>query len=95
MAAIEAHVRDLDTRLIAGAHDLGATVVTPDDPALRGPLVCIASSDVGALVAELAAEHVTVSSRDGNLRVAAHLYNTEEDVDRLLAALAARPHLLA
>ena len=95
VATIEAHVRDLNTRLIAGASELGATVVTPDDPERRGPLVCIASSDVGTLVRELADERVTVSSRDGNLRVAAHLYNVEDDVDRLLAVLAARRHLLA
>jgi selenocysteine lyase/cysteine desulfurase len=36
-----------------------------------------------------------VSSRDRNLRVAAHLYNTAEDVDRLLAGLADRRELLA
>ncbi len=93
--AIEAHVRSLNTRLIDGATELGATVVTPSDPALRGPLVCIASTDVGRLVGELAADGIVVSSRDRNLRVAAHLYNTVEDVDRLLAGLAERRELLA
>lgn len=93
--AIEAHVRDLNTRLIDGVEELGGTVVTPRDPARRGPLVCIASTDVDALVRELAGEGIVVSSRDGNLRVAAHLYNVTDDVDRLLAALATRRHLLA
>ena len=36
-----------------------------------------------------------LGERDRNLRVAAHLYNTDEDVDRLLAGLAARRELLA
>lgn len=92
---IEAHVRDLNTRLMEGVEELGGTVVTPREPDRRGPLVCVASSDVETLVGELAGEHVVVSARDRNLRVAAHLYNTADDVDRLLAALAARRHLLA
>jgi selenocysteine lyase/cysteine desulfurase len=95
VAAIEAHVRGLNTRLIDGLEVLGTTVVTPREPARRGPLVCVRSTDVHALVAELAAEGIVVSSRDDNLRVAAHLYNTDEDVDRLLTALAERRHLLA
>ena len=86
--AIEAHVSALATRLIDGLAELGATVVTPRDPARRGPLVCVRSTDVDALVAELAAERVVTSMRDDNLRIALHLYNVEEDVDRVLAALA-------
>lgn len=92
--AIEAHVRGLNTRLIAGLEELGATVVTPSDPARRGPLVCVRSTDVAELVRILAANKVVVSSRDGNLRIAAHLYNTDDDIDRLLDVLAAQRHLL-
>ncbi len=88
--AIEAHVSSLATRLIEGLGELGATVVTPSDPARRGPLVCVRSTDVDALVGELGNERIVTSSRDDNLRVALHLYNVEEDVDRILAALARR-----
>jgi selenocysteine lyase/cysteine desulfurase len=69
--------------------------VTPSDLAGRGPLVCVRSSDVERLVGELASERIVVSSRDENLRIAAHLYNVEEDVDRVVEALRARRHLLA
>lgn len=93
--AIEAHVRGLADRLLDGLEELGASVPTPRDPARRGPLVCVRSTDVDALVAELAAEQLVVSSRDDKLRIALHLYNVDEDVDRLLAALAARRRLLA
>jgi selenocysteine lyase/cysteine desulfurase len=92
--AIEAHVRGLNTRLIEGLEELGASVATPRDPAGRGPLVCVRSTDPSALVGELATERIVVSHRDENLRVAAHLYSTEEDVDRLLQALETRRHLL-
>ena len=93
--AIEAHVHALGERLIAGLEELGATVVTPRDAAQRGPLVCVRSSDIGALVGALAAERIIVSSREDKLRIALHLDNVEEDVDTLLAALARHRSLLA
>jgi selenocysteine lyase/cysteine desulfurase len=93
--AIERHVSDLNGRLIDGLEELGASVVTPRDPHHRGPLVCVGATDAHALVDELAGDRVIVSARDANIRVAAHLYTTDEDVERLLAALAKRRHLLA
>jgi selenocysteine lyase/cysteine desulfurase len=92
--AIEAHVTALNTRLIDGLGEIGADVVTPADPARRGPLVCVRSTDAPGLVASLAEDNITCSLRDSNLRVAAHLYNTDEDIDTLLAALSRRRHLL-
>jgi selenocysteine lyase/cysteine desulfurase len=93
--AIEAHVEALGTRLIDGLEELGATVVTPRDAAQRGPLVCVRSTDVAALVATLAAERIVVSSREDKLRIALHLYNVEADVDTLLDALTRNRSLLA
>jgi selenocysteine lyase/cysteine desulfurase len=93
--AVEAHVSALNTRLIAGLEELGAAVVTPADPARRGPLVCARSTDAPALVASLAGESIVCSLRDSNLRVAAHFYNTDDDIDTLLEALGRRRHLLA
>jgi selenocysteine lyase/cysteine desulfurase len=88
---IATHVRGLVERLAAGLRELGASVAAP--PA--GPLVCVRSTDAPALVAALAAEDIVTSERDSNLRVSLHLYNTEEDVDAVLAALARRRELLA
>jgi selenocysteine lyase/cysteine desulfurase len=93
--AIESHVEALGTRLIDGLEELGATVVTPRDAARRGPLVCVRSTDVAALVATLAAERIVVSSREDKLRIALHLYNVEADVDTLLDALTRNRSLLA
>ena len=93
--AIEAHVRGLNTRLIDGLDELGATVVTP--PTRRGadrssacarpmrPRSSPRSPRSGS----------SCSLRDENLRVAAHLYNTDEDIDVLLEALSRRRSLLA
>jgi selenocysteine lyase/cysteine desulfurase len=95
VAAIETHVGGLVGRLLDGLDDLGATVVTPREPARRGPLVCVRSTDVDALVSTLAGEAIVVSSREDKARIALHLYNVAEDVDRLLDALARHRALLA
>ncbi|HEX2044000.1 MAG TPA: aminotransferase class V-fold PLP-dependent enzyme [Gaiellaceae bacterium] len=91
----ERHVRGLTTQLVEGVRDLGGRVATPLAPDRRGPLVAIASSDEHALVAALAAEGIVTSSRDGNLRVSPHAYNSSDDVEAVLAALARHPRLLA
>jgi len=91
---VESHVGGLVGRLLDGLDALGATVVTPRELARRGPLVCVRSTDVDALVASLAAERIIVSSREDKLRVALHLYNLDEDVDTLLDALARHRRLL-
>jgi selenocysteine lyase/cysteine desulfurase len=93
--AIEEHVAGLTTRLIEGLDELGATVPTPRDPAQRGPLVTVTSTDVNALVAALEAEKIICSERDSNLRIALHLYNVDEDVDRVLEVLHRHRELLA
>jgi selenocysteine lyase/cysteine desulfurase len=93
--AIEAHVRRLADRLLAGLDELGATVSTPRGEGEYGPLVCVASTDPQALVRELQGEKIVTSERDSNLRVSLHLYNVDDDVDRILEALAARRRLLA
>jgi selenocysteine lyase/cysteine desulfurase len=93
--AIEEHVNSLVDRLISGLDELGATVVTPRERSRRGPLICVASTDPNALVAALAAERIVTSTRDLNLRISLHLYNVEEDIDRILEALAANRGLLA
>ena len=93
--AIESHVRGLNRRLLAGLEELGARVVTPHAEEQRGALICVASSDVEALVRELATDRIVTSSRDSSLRISPHLYNVEEDVDRVLEALQRHRYLLA
>jgi selenocysteine lyase/cysteine desulfurase len=95
VAATARHVQVLNDRLIAGADELGARVVTPRDPARRGPMVAIATTDEHAMVDALAAEGIITSSRDGNLRVASHFYNNTADIDAVLAAVARHRELLA
>ena len=95
IAETEAHVRELNAILHDGLEELGARAVTPRAPEQSGALVCVQSNDVNALVAALAGEGIVTSSRDDNLRISAHCYNTAEDVHALLGVLAANRQLLA
>jgi selenocysteine lyase/cysteine desulfurase len=90
----EAHVRELNGLLLTGLDELGAQVVTPRAPEQRGALVCVASTDVDRLVGVLADGGVVTSSRDDNLRISAHCYNTAEDVSTVLDLLAQNRSLL-
>ncbi|MHB1834250.1 MAG: aminotransferase class V-fold PLP-dependent enzyme [Solirubrobacteraceae bacterium] len=73
--------------LIARLDAAGFVAATPRDAARRGPQVAIRALDVGHVVEELARRDVIVTSRDGNVRVAFHYYNTPADIDTLIAAL--------
>jgi selenocysteine lyase/cysteine desulfurase len=78
--AIGVHDRALAARFRAGAARLGHRPV-PGDSAI------VAVPGLGGAAEALKEAGVEVSVRAGNLRAAFHLYNTAEDVDRLLAAL--------
>lgn len=95
IAETREHVNHLNEQLIAGVDDLGGRVVTPRDPERRGPLIAIHSTDEHALVAALERDGVITSSRDGNLRVSPHCYNSMDDVRVLLEALQRHRGLLA
>ena len=95
IAETERHVRELNGLLRGGLEELGARVVTPAEPERSGALLCVRSSDVDALVAALDAAGIVTSSRDDNLRISAHAYNTDGDVEAVLAVLAANRAFLA
>jgi selenocysteine lyase/cysteine desulfurase len=92
--AIEAHVQGLAGRFIDGASRRGLALLTPQEPALRGPLVMVGSTDAPRLVDALARDGILCSTRDGALRVSLHYYNTVADVDAVLAALDRHPELV-
>jgi selenocysteine lyase/cysteine desulfurase len=87
IAETESHVRGLTTLMLEGLDELGAKVVTPRAWNDRGALTCVASTDAEGLVAALAERRIVTSSRDGNLRISPHCYNTAEDIEAVVAAL--------
>jgi selenocysteine lyase/cysteine desulfurase len=90
----QAHVRGLHELLLDGLDGLGVEVVTPRAADQRGALLCVASTDAEQLVAALARRGIVTSSRDGNLRISPHCYNTAEDIGAVLEALDEHSELL-
>src|SRR5262249_19353518 len=95
IAVTQKHVRRLAELLIEGVDELGGTVVTPRNANERGALVCVMSTDAERLVQELGSEGIVTSSRDGNLRISPHAYNTPEDIKAVLWELGRHRGLLA
>jgi selenocysteine lyase/cysteine desulfurase len=94
LETIQGHVQTLAGRFIDGARQQGLDLLTPEEPAARGPLVMVRSTDAPKLVETLAGEGLLCSTRDGALRISLHYYNTAADVDAVLEALTRHPELL-
>ncbi len=94
LPAIAAQNRALTDAIKSNAMRRGFRLATPVDPARHGPLIAIRSHRVDLLVKRLEQQGIITSSRDGNLRVSPHFYNTCEDVERLFAALDTQRDLL-
>jgi selenocysteine lyase/cysteine desulfurase len=93
-ATIGRHVDALVTRYRAAVEDAGFSVRTPADPARRGPLVVVQSTDGPALVSRLAEHGIVASCRGNGLRVSFHAYNNDDDVAAVVRALAEEAELL-
>lgn len=90
-ANIESHVRSLTDQLIAGLDALHLEVVTPRAPERRSGIITFSAGSAQKNVAwmnRLLEKKILVSvrytSNVGGIRVSCHLYNTPEDIDRLL-----------
>jgi cysteine desulfurase/selenocysteine lyase len=91
--AIERHANALAHRLADGLAALGLTVHGQGTPMI-GSIVCVGQlggghdstgdAEMTALHEHLVANHVKLSIRRGTLRFSFHLYNTAEEVDRVL-----------
>ena len=87
---LEAHSRSLTDRLATEAAALGLAAPHPTfrSSHLMG-LRLPEGADPRSLVTELASRSVYVSVRGNSVRVSAHMWNTQDDVDRLVDGLAA------
>jgi cysteine desulfurase / selenocysteine lyase len=87
---IEDHVQMLGTHLIEGLLQLGAQILTPLDARQRGGIITarFAGHDGAALTATLDRQDVVVLPRLGGIRFSPHLFNSVEDIDRAVAAVA-------
>ncbi len=91
-ALVQAHARALCDRILATLPP-GFQAASPLDEAARSHILCLrAESPQGTQEAfeRLRADKVAAALRGDRIRVSPHLYSTEGDVDRLVAALAGR-----
>jgi len=93
---IRRHILGLTDQLISGLDTLGIQVVTPRDPANRSGIVTFSvgtAEDNVRLMNELLPKKILISvrytSNIGGLRVSCHFYNSEADIEKLLAEVKA------
>jgi selenocysteine lyase/cysteine desulfurase len=87
-------VAEHNRRLIAALIDWlprdRCVLASPPEAERRGSYVCVAArrpEQTRELFEKLRKENIIVSLREGALRIAPHLYNTERDIARLIAVL--------
>jgi selenocysteine lyase/cysteine desulfurase len=83
---IFSQVDSLALRTIASLRSRGFTVITPNRA--HGGIISIQHPAAADLVRVLAKQSIFVEDRGPVLRASPHFYNTEEDVDRFVGALA-------
>ena len=86
--AVEAHVLDLSDLLIEGLNALGVQVITPAARDRRGASVSFLHPRANQIGRALAERGIYLWEGHGRMRASLHLFNSAEDVERLLNALA-------
>ncbi len=84
---ISNYVGSLVDRIYKGLEDLGITPLTTRSRSDRAGIVSFESPNAAHLLAGLAESGIVAWGRDGRLRMAPHIYNTEADIDVLLDGL--------
>ena len=85
---IEARVRNLTTRLVEEAARRQLRLRTPIPWEERAGIVSIdLGRHAGETVANLREQGIIVSEKDGHLRASVHIYNDEDDIERVLDAV--------
>ncbi|MPZ11555.1 MAG: aminotransferase class V-fold PLP-dependent enzyme [Kiloniellaceae bacterium] len=85
--AVAAHVRDLAERLIIGLQELELEVMTSAGPDRHAGNVCFRCPDPETVMRRAAKEAILVWADNGRVRVSAHLFTTQEDVETFLERL--------
>ena len=86
--AIYRRNRFLSERLVDGCRSAGFGLRIAADPDRRSAIVMVAHANSAGAVRHLASRGIIVDHRPGHVRVSPHFYNTAEEVDLCVEALA-------
>ncbi len=92
--AVALHNQALVSQIIERLPGSRCTLASPAERERRGPYVCIAGRDANetaALFEKLRANRIFVSLREGSIRISPYLYNTPEQISRLMDLLSPQP----
>jgi selenocysteine lyase/cysteine desulfurase len=87
---VREHARRLTAMMIDRLPRDRFVLASPASADARGTYACVAArkqEKTAHLFEKLRAAQIFVSLREGALRISPHLYNSERDIDRLLAVL--------
>jgi selenocysteine lyase/cysteine desulfurase len=90
--AVQRHVDALVGQIIDELPRTNCVLASPAERERRGPYVCISARDskgTPALYQKLREAQVFVSLRENALRISPHIYNTREEIGRLIEVLSA------
>jgi selenocysteine lyase/cysteine desulfurase len=95
-ARVQARITELASLLKAGLTDVGATLVTPEDPALSGGVVVIQvpKENQKTVADTLYTRFGIAASTTGGLRLCPHIYNTRAHIQRAVDGVASMRDLI-
>jgi selenocysteine lyase/cysteine desulfurase len=95
-AGVEARSEAIASRLRAGLEDLGVAFVSTANPAFTSSVVIIQAPRENArtIVSNVFDDSGVQCAATGGFRMSPHIYNTEDHVDRVIAALKKHRNLL-
>jgi selenocysteine lyase/cysteine desulfurase len=88
--AIQSSIDALVREIIDGLPRTNCVLSSPAERERRGPYVCVSARNAehtAALYEKLRTAKISVSLRENALRIAPHIYNTPEDISRLMKIL--------
>jgi cysteine desulfurase / selenocysteine lyase len=87
---VAGHNQKLTTRLFSSLPADRCIITSPLEPSRRGPYGCFAGrspEQTEELYERMKKEKLIASLREGNIRISTHLYNTEQDIDKVIMAI--------
>jgi len=96
-AGIEARSMMIADRLREGLHDLGVKFVSTSNPSFTSSVVIISvpRENGRALTGKVYDDSGVITAATGGLRMSPHVYNTEDHVDRVVAAVKKSRNMLS